>query len=106
MTTLMDETFIQPEPFGVALVMGAWNYPWNLTMAPVHGALCAGNCVVVKPPDLAEHSAELIAKLVPRYVDQRAVRVITGGIPETTELLKQRFDYVFHTGGTTVGRIV
>ena len=104
--TVMDKAKICPEPYGVVLVMGAWNYPFNLTLGPLAGAICAGNCVVVKPSELTEHSAQLMAMLLPRYVDQRAVKVVQGGIPETTALLKERFDYVFYTGGTTVGRIV
>jgi len=106
LSTLMDRTVVRPEPYGVVLVMGAWNYPFNLTMGPVHGAIAAGNCVVIKPSELAEHSANVMAKLVPKYVDKRAVKVVLGGVPESTALLKERFDYIFYTGGTNVGKIV
>ena len=70
-STLFDQTVVRPEPFGVVLVMGAWNYPFNLTMGPVHGALAAGNCVVVKPSELAENSASVMASLLPKYLDPR-----------------------------------
>jgi len=105
-STLFDQTVVRPEPFGVVLVMGAWNYPFNLTMGPVHGALAAGNCVVVKPSELAENSASVMASLLPKYLDPRAVKVVLGGVAESTALLQERFDYIFYTGGTNVGRIV
>lgn len=104
--TLLDGTYRHPDPLGVVLIMGAWNYPFQLTLGPLAGALAAGNCVVVKPSELAPASAELMAKLIPRYLDADAVKVVTGGISETTELLRERFDYIFFTGSTPVGKIV
>ena len=62
--------------------------------------------MVVKPSEVATHTAEAIGELVPRYLDTRAVRVVCGGVPETTELIKERFDYIFYTGSTHVGRII
>ena len=85
---MLDTCMIKPDPYGVVLVMGAWNYPLNLTMGPVNGAIAAGNCVVIKPSELSPHTAEAIAKLVPRYVDQECFKVVCGGVPETTQLLK------------------
>lgn len=99
-------SWIQPEPLGVVLIMGAWNYPIQLILSPLIPALAAGNAVVLKPSEIAEHTATLIAELIPKYLDQQAVRVVEGAVPETTELLKQRFDHVFYTGGAAVGRIV
>ena len=69
--TVMDKTLIYPEPYGVALVMGAWNYPYLLTLGPVASAICAGNCVVIKPSELSEHCSKVMAQLVPQYVDKR-----------------------------------
>ena len=86
LSTLMDRTVVRPEPYGVVLVMGAWNYPFNLTMGPVHGAIAAGNCVVIKPSELAEHSANVMAKLVPKYVDERYV-LLTKTIPDQAGLV-------------------
>ena len=63
---------VRTEPYGVVLVMGAWNYPFNLTLGPVHGAIAAGNCVVVKPSELAENSANVMDKLLPKYIDTRS----------------------------------
>lgn len=104
--TLLDKTFIHRDPYGVVLVMGAWNYPVQLSLAPVIGALAAGNAAFIKPSELAENVAALMEKLVPRYLDRDLVKVVTGGIPETTELLKCRFDYIFFTGSPVVGKIV
>ncbi|HCP47379.1 MAG TPA: aldehyde dehydrogenase family protein [Deltaproteobacteria bacterium] len=94
------------EPLGVVLVLGAWNYPIQLTLAPAIAAIAAGNCVVIKPSEVSPASAKLLCDLVPRYMDPDCVRIVDGGIPEATALLEQRFDHIFYTGGGTVGRIV
>jgi len=104
--TLLDQTLIRREPFGVALVMGAWNFPVQLSLAPVVGAISAGNAVFVKPSELSSQTEKTIAKLMPRYMDKELVKVVTGGIPETTELLKLQFDFIFFTGSPMVGKIV
>ena len=85
---MLDQCLIKPEPLGVVLVMGAWNYPLNLTMTPVTGAIAAGNCVIIKPSEMAPHTADAIKQLLTKYVDPECYRVVCGGIPETTELLK------------------
>lgn len=97
---------IQPEPLGVVLIIAPWNYPLLLTLSPLIGALAAGNTVVLKPSELAPRTAEVLAALVPVYLDQRAVAVVNGAVSETTTLLEQRFDHIFYTGNGTVGRIV
>ncbi|KAJ1521341.1 hypothetical protein ONE63_003017 [Megalurothrips usitatus] len=101
-----DEVVIHKEPLGVVLVLGTWNYPLHLTLLPVAGAIAAGNCVIIKPPDLVPESARAMAELIPRYLDKDCVQVLLGGIPETTEILRQKFDYIFYTGSANVGRIV
>ncbi|XP_067003207.1 aldehyde dehydrogenase, dimeric NADP-preferring [Anabrus simplex] len=103
---MMDEVLIYKEPYGVALVIGAWNYPFFLSFKPMAGAIAAGNCVILKPSEVSPASAKLIAELVPKYLDKECYQVVLGGVPETTELLKERFDYIFYTGSTTVGKIV
>ena len=85
---MMDGCMIKPEPLGVALVIGAWNYPLNLTMGPVTGAIAAGNCVIIKPSELSPNTANAIMQLLPKYVDPECYKVVCGGVPETTELLK------------------
>ncbi|MFE3849884.1 aldehyde dehydrogenase family protein [Streptomyces griseorubiginosus] len=96
----------QYDPLGVVLVIAPWNYPAQLLLAPVVGALAAGNAVVAKPSELAPATSAAIARLVPAYLDTDAVAVVEGGVPETTALLAQRFDHIFYTGNGTVGRIV
>ena len=94
------------EPLGVVTVIAPWNYPVQLLLAPLIGALAAGNTVVLKPSELAEATSALIARLVPAYLDRDTVVVVEGGIPETTELLAQRVDHIFYTGNGQVARIV
>lgn len=100
------KSYIQPQPLGTVLVIGAWNYPYQLVMAPVIAAVAAGNCVVLKPSELAVHTSALIAELVPQYLDKDAFAVVEGGVEESTELLKQHFDHILYTGGEAVGKIV
>ena len=94
------------EPLGVALIIAPWNYPLMLAVAPLIGALAAGDAAVLKPSELAPATAALLAELLPRTLDARAVAVVTGGVDETTALLRERFDLIFFTGSTRVGRIV
>ncbi|KAM4628395.1 aldehyde dehydrogenase, dimeric NADP-preferring-like [Polymixia lowei] len=104
--TISDEVYIQPEPLGVVLIIGAWNYPWAVTLIPLVGAIAAGNAAIVKPSELSEYSSLLLRAMLPRYLDQDLYPVVTGGVTETQELLKQRFDHVFYTGSSTVGKLV
>uniref|UniRef100_A0A803VP03 Aldehyde dehydrogenase family 3 member A2 n=1 Tax=Ficedula albicollis TaxID=59894 RepID=A0A803VP03_FICAL len=104
--TMRDEAYIGYEPLGVVLVIGAWNYPFVLVMQPLIGAIAAGNAVVVKPSEVSENTARLLAELLPQYLDKDLYAVVTGGVPETTELLTQRFDHILYTGSTAVGRTV
>ncbi len=93
-------------PLGVVLIIAPWNYPVNLLLSPLIGAIAGGNSVVLKPSEVSQNTAALLAKLVPAYLDGEYIGVIEGGVPETTELLKQRFDHIFYTGNGRVGRIV
>ena len=98
--------YIHKEPYGVTLIIGAWNYPIQLTFLPLVGAIAAGNCAVIKPSEIASATASLIANLIPKYMDEECFRVVTGGVPETTSLLEQKFDLIFYTGSAAVGKIV
>ncbi|KAG9339751.1 hypothetical protein JZ751_022417 [Albula glossodonta] len=104
--TLSDQVFIQPEPLGVVLIIGAWNYPWAVTIQPLIGAIAAGNAAVVKPSEVSAHTSKVMEELLPLYLDKEMYPVVTGGVPETQELLKQRFDHIFYTGNSTVGKLV
>jgi len=95
---------IQYEPLGVVLVIGPWNYPVNLSIGPVVAALAAGNCVVLKPSEVAPETSALMARLLPAYLDNDAVAVVEGDGVVTQELLAQGFDLAFFTGGTEIGR--
>ena len=95
-----------PEPLGVVLVIAPWNYPVQLLLVPAAGAIAAGNAVVMKPSEVSAATSEVLARLVPKYLDESAVALVEGGVPETTDLLAQRFDHIFYTGNGTVGRIV
>lgn len=106
LVTQPGTSMILPEPLGVVLVIAPWNYPMQLALAPAIAALAAGNTVMIKPSEVAPHTSALLAKWLPRYVDQSALRVVEGGIPETTRILEQRFDHIFYTGNGVVGRIV
>ncbi|UGT43442.1 aldehyde dehydrogenase family protein [Nocardia yamanashiensis] len=94
------------EPLGTVLIISPWNYPLQLALAPLVGALAAGNCAVVKPSELAPATSAAIAEWLPVYLDTAAVAVVEGAVKETTDLLDQRFDHTFYTGNGTVGRIV
>lgn len=94
------------EPLGVVLIIGPWNYPFHLIMAPLVGALAAGNCAVVKPSENCLNTSRLIKKLVARYFDEDYILVVEGGVDETTVLLNLSFDHIFFTGSTSVGKIV
>ncbi|XP_014644970.1 PREDICTED: aldehyde dehydrogenase, dimeric NADP-preferring [Ceratotherium simum simum] len=104
--TQLDESYIHWEPLGVVLVIGTWNYPFNLTIQPMVGAIAAGNAVVIKPSELSENMATLLATIIPQYLDKDLYAVINGGVSETTEVLKERFDHILYTGSTGVGKIV
>jgi aldehyde dehydrogenase (NAD+) len=90
----------------VALIIAPWNYPLQLSLGPLVGALAAGNCAVLKPSELAPATARLLAERLPGYLDPACVRVVEGEVAETTALLAERFDHIFYTGNGAVGRIV
>ncbi|MFE9552318.1 aldehyde dehydrogenase family protein [Streptomyces sp. NPDC006703] len=94
------------DPLGVVLVIAPWNYPVQLLLTPLLGALASGNAVVVKPSELAPAASSAMARLLPQYLDTDAVAVVEGAVPETTALLAERFDHIFYTGNGVVGRIV
>ncbi|GHB33714.1 aldehyde dehydrogenase [Streptomyces xanthochromogenes] len=96
----------QYDPLGVVLVIAPWNYPVQLLLTPLLGALASGNAVVVKPSEMAPATSAALARLLPRHLDTDAVAVVEGAVPETTALLAERFDHIFYTGNGTVGRIV
>lgn len=100
------KSYIYPQPLGVVLIIGTWNYPVQIVLAPLVGALAAGNCVVIKPSEVAPAVSHLLARELRHYIDHRCLEVIEGGISETTVLLNERFDHIFYTGSQEVGKLV
>jgi len=100
------ECFIVPEPLGVSLIIGPWNYPYQLTLAPLVAAMAAGCTAIIKPSELTPHSSGLMAKILNDNFDSEYISVVMGGIPETTALLEEKFDKIFFTGSVPVGKIV
>ena len=96
--------WVQYDPLGVVLVIGPWNYPFYLSLAPLVAAVAAGNCAVVKPSELAPATSAVLARLLPEYVDPEAVRVVEGDAATTQALLAEGFDHALFTGGTEVGK--
>lgn len=94
------------EPLGTVLIISPWNYPVNLSLAPLVGAIAAGNTAVLKPSELSPATSRVMTDLLPRYLDTEAVAVVEGGVPESTALLEERFDHIFYTGNSAVARIV
>lgn len=100
------KSHIYYDPLGVTLIIGAWNYPYQLTLSPMVSAIAAGNTCIVKPSELPENTMHLLAELINHNFPSEYLYVAEGGIPETTELLKLRFDKIFFTGSPKVGKIV
>ena len=97
---------VKPEPYGVALIMGPWNYPLQLVLLPLVGAVAAGNCVVLKPSELAPHAAAAIAQLMGAVFPEDYIAVVQGERETAEALLRERFDCIFFTGSSKVGRLV
>ena len=100
------KAFVVSEPVGVALIIAPWNYPMQLLLAPLIGAIAAGNAAVLKPSELAPATSAALAKLIPVYLDTRAIAIVEGAAQETGWLLEQHYDHIFYTGNGRVARIV
>ncbi len=100
------KSFIMAEPFGNVLVIGAWNYPYQLSILPAVSALAAGNTVIIKPSELSLNASNTMAKIINKNFDEGILHVIEGGVEETTILLKHPFNFIFYTGSTAVGKII
>ena len=102
----MGSSKIVFEPLGNCLVIGAWNYPYQLTLTPVIAAIAAGNTCMIKPSELPENTMKAMAKIINENFDAKFLYVVEGGVEETTAILKLRFDKIFFTGSPRVGKIV
>lgn len=100
------KSYLYPEPLGNVLVIGAWNYPCLLSLAPAIAAISAGNTVVIKPSEIAAKTSQVIAEIINENFDSSFLHVIEGGVETSTALLQQKWDKIFFTGSVRVGRIV
>jgi len=102
----LSKGFVVSEPLGTCLIVSPWNYPFSLAILPLIASIAAGNCTVIKPSEISKNSETVIFEMVSKYFDEKYISVICGGPEISQELLKERFDYMFFTGGETVGKIV
>jgi acyl-CoA reductase-like NAD-dependent aldehyde dehydrogenase len=97
---------IYPEPLGVVLIISPWNYPFQLMISPLTGAIAAGNCAVLKPSEVAANTSRVIADIIQKTFDPAYIAVVEGGVEISQQLLEEKFDHIFFTGGTAIGKIV
>ncbi|KAJ5699111.1 Aldehyde dehydrogenase NAD(P)-dependent [Penicillium macrosclerotiorum] len=106
MVNFLGGTRVRKEPKGVALIIGAWNFPILLLLQPMIAAIAAGCAIILKPSDMAIATQDLLMEIIPKYLDQEAIRCITAGPREMSYVLDQRYDHIFYTGSGHVGKIV
>lgn len=106
MVNFPSRNYILKEPYGNVLIISPWNYPIQLCLLPLVGALAAGNTAIIKPSELTPHTSEIIAKLLPKYFDTKVVTTVLGGVETSSALLELDFNYIFFTGSTRVGKII
>jgi aldehyde dehydrogenase (NAD+) len=97
---------IFPEPLGVVLIIGPWNYPFQLMISPLVGAIAAGNCAIIKPSEIAANTSKVVVNIIQETFDPAYVAAVEGGVETSQALLAQKFDHIFFTGGTKIGQIV
>ena len=102
----LSKATVVSEPLGVCLIVAPWNYPFGLTLAPLIGAIAAGNCAILKPSEVSRHSERVISQLISESFEEEHIRVVSGGPDVSQALLRCRFDHIFFTGGAHVGRLV
>ena len=106
MTHKGTRNYIMKEPYGITLIIAPWNYPLQLALAPAIGAIAAGNCIVLKPSELAQATSSLLKKMIQSIFDKSYFSVIEGDRNVSQNILKQKFDYIFFTGSTETGKII
>ena len=102
----LSRSRIYHEPYGVVLIISPWNYPFQLTIAPLIGAIAAGNCGLIKPSEFSPATSAIIAKMIAELFDPDYLAVFQGDAEATQQILAEKFDYIFYTGSTAVGRII
>ncbi len=106
LSQFIASSYIYTEPVGVVLIISPWNYPYHLAIAPVIGAIAAGNCAIIKPSEHAPHTSALLAEIIGKYFDPGFLTVVEGEAQSSQALLAEKFDHIFFTGGTEIGKIV
>ena len=106
MLNFPSNDFIISEPYGCTLVIAPWNYPFQLAISPIISAIASGNTIVLKPSEITKHTGEIIKTLLSDIFEENHLKVVLGGVPETTQLLNLRWDYIFFTGSVEVGKII
>ena len=97
---------IYAEPLGVVLIIAPWNYPFQLIISPLVGAIAAGNCAILKPSEIAPHISQVLTDIIQKHFDAAYIAVVEGGIETSQQLLAEKFDHIFFTGGTAIGKVV
>jgi len=105
-THIGSRSFIFAEPYGVTLIIAPWNYPFQLAIAPLIGAIAAGNCAVIKPSELTPKTSEVLGKLIRDLFSEEYIAVVQGGVETSQALLNETFDYIFFTGSVPVGKVI
>ncbi len=100
------KSYVYPEPYGVALIIAPWNYPIQLLLSPLVGAIAAGDTAVLKPSEISEHTSRVITRIIGETFDPAYIACVEGGPEIGSALLKEKFDYIFYTGSTAIGRVV
>ena len=100
------KSFIMPEPVGQVLIISPWNYPFQLAIIPLLGAIAAGNCAMIKPSEITPNTAKVLTDLITRTFDPSYITVVEGDKTVAQELLQHKFDHIFYTGGAAVGKVV
>lgn len=106
MTHVGSRSYIYSEPYGVTLIIAPWNFPFQLAITPLVGAIAAGNCAIIKPSEFTPHTSAVIKEIISHNFGSEFIHVIEGGIETNQALLKKPFDYIFFTGSPQVGKIV
>src|SRR5699024_8086598 len=106
MINQISSSKVYSEPYGSTLIISAWNYPYQLSLVPAINALAAGNTVLLKPSEIPEHTAEIMEEIINESFPVEVFHVVNGGVKETTEILRLKFDKIFFTGSPKVGKIV
>jgi len=102
----LSKSFIITEPLGKILIISPWNYPFNLTIMPLIGAIAAGNKVILKPSEISTHTTKILQKIIKDNFNKKYIEIISGGPKETQKILNQKFDYIFFTGSENIGKII